>query len=312
MKNRFTKATVLVLMLSILVLSLTGCDALDYRKAVDQYNAENFDTAAQMFSALGDYEDSRELVTRSHYWAAVTRMEAGNYEEALPRFLKLGDYEDSAQRAVECKYMQAVAAFTAGDLAEAEVLFLEQPEYKQTPEYLRQITWQKFFEAVKAAGHESDTGITLQKEQNGRVFSITAVPSEPNALVFSASNTKDMGYVFYDDLALTLTRDSLEAEFTATGSFTMDYLGNEIGSRQTASGKVDISVCTAETVLSVDAFEMTVTDNKGNTSTSTDPADSLMAQDMAQNLAALLDSIPQILAKAEIALTLYDIGFAAL
>ena len=95
MKNKtLSKALALVLILSIL-LSMTGCEALDYRKAVEQYNIGNFDAAAQSFSALGDYEDSRELAVLSQYWAALSRMEKGEFSDALPLFLELGDYEDS-------------------------------------------------------------------------------------------------------------------------------------------------------------------------------------------------------------------------
>ena len=137
MKNTlFPKLLALVLILGIL-LSMTGCEAMDYRRAVDMYNRGSFDGAAELFAALGDYEDSRELVTRSHYWAAITRMEQGKFEEALPRFLKLGDYEDCPQRVTECKYQMAVARFEDGKLSEAESVFLEFPDYKQAPEYLR-------------------------------------------------------------------------------------------------------------------------------------------------------------------------------
>ena len=49
-KKTLSKLLTLVLILSIL-LSMTGCEALDYRKAVEQYNTGNFDAAAQSFAA---------------------------------------------------------------------------------------------------------------------------------------------------------------------------------------------------------------------------------------------------------------------
>lgn len=303
MKTNIRKLTAVFLAV-LLLLSMTGCDSLDYREAVNLYNAQEYEAAGELFYELGDYEDSKQLYTRCQYWIAVELMEKGIYTEALPRFLKLGDYEDSQARAMECKYQRAIAAFDSGNLNEAETFFLDTPDYKQTPEYLRRITWQKFFAEVSVVG-------TLQLEEAGKVYSISADP-ETARLVFFTSDTKDMDYRFYDDLTLTLTRDSTEAAFTATSTFTMGFKGSQIGSAQTGSGVVDISTITANTVLSLNTYEKTSTDNLGKTSTTTDPAESLMSGDMAENFSALMSVIPTLLADSGISLTLQDIGFATI
>ena len=303
MKNKtLSKALALVLILSIL-LSMTGCEALDYRKAVEQYNIGNFDAAAQSFSALGDYEDSRELAVLSQYWAALTRMEKGKFSEALPLFLELGDYEDSPQRAVECRYQMAVGLFEAGSLSDGEAIFLELGEYKNTAEYLRKIQWQNFYDALPKDG-------LCTEPAEGMELRIVPQKGKPNQLTFSVSRTKDMGYVFYDELTLTLTRDSLDAEFIATSTFTMDFHGEEIGSQQTASGTVDISVFTPWEPLPVTSYELTGTDNQGNAITGSDQV--LMADTMAENLNAILTILPSLLESNGIPQTLQDIGFAPL
>ena len=303
MKHKtLSKALALVLILSIL-LSMTGCEALDYRKAVEQYNIGNFDAAAQSCSALGDYEDSRELAVLSQYWAALTRMEKGKFSEALPLFLELGNYEDSAQRAVECRYQMAVGLFEAGSLSDGEAIFLELGEYKNTAEYLRKIQWQNFYDALPKDGLCTETS-------EGMELRIVPQKGKPNQLTFSVSRTKDMGYVFYDELTLTLTRDSLDAEFIATSTFTMDFHGEEIGSQQTASGTVDISVFTPGEPLPVTSYELTGTDNQGNAITGSDQV--LMADTMAENLNAILTILPSLLESNGIPQTLQDIGFAPL
>ena len=303
MKHKtLSKALALVLILSIL-LSMTGCEALDYRKAVEQYNIGNFDAAAQSFSALGDYEDSRELAVLSQYWAALTRMEKGKFSEALPLFLELGDYEDSPQRAVECRYQMAVGLFEAGSLSDGEAIFLELGEYKNTAEYLRKIQWQNFYDALPKDG-------LCTEPAEGMELRIVPQKGKPNQLTFSVSRTKDMGYVFYDELTLTLTRDSLDAEFIATSTFTMDFHGEEIGSQQTASGTVDISVFTPWEPLPVTSYELTGTDNQGNAITGSDQV--LMADTMAENLNAILTILPSLLESNGIPQTLQDIGFSPL
>ena len=301
MKNRFIKSFTVLFLVLTLCLSMTGCSKQNYRKAIKLYNKGEYDAAATLFSELGDYENSGELQTLSRYWEAISLMEEGAYSSALPRFLKLGIYEDSEERAIECKYQMAIEAFQTNDYQTAETYFLDQPQYRQTAEYLRRITWQKFFDAITAAGS------TLEKEQDGAVLRVTA--AAPAQLTFSVSNTKEMGYGFYDDLTLTLTRDSLEADFTATSAFNMEFLNNQIGSLQTGSGKVNISACSVGTQLTVEEFQMTTTDNLGVTSTSTDPADCLMTDTMADNLSTLLTQIPLLLAEHGIELTLTDIGF---
>lgn len=302
MKTRFLKSVFLVALICALGFSLTGCDKLDYREAISLYNAGKYEAAAEVFYALGDYEDSPELYTNCQYWIAATLADQGDYEAALPRFLKLGDYENSAQWAVECKYQMAVAAFEEGRYPEAETYFREMADYQSAPEYLRQIQWQYVFDAVEAAG-------TLQKELDGKVFGISA---EAGRLVFFVSSEKDVGYRFSDNLALFLTRDSMTAEFAAASTFYMEMNGNRIGSSQNAAGKVDITTCTPQTRLVMESFEKTVTDHLGNTTTTTDPAESLMDDTLAENFRALFTVIPELLLEAGIEQTLNGIGFAAM
>lgn len=312
MKTRFLKSTVTLLLVCALAFSLTGCDSLDYREAIKLYNAGKYDQAAALFSELDEYEDSAALHTRSLYWAAITRMEEGNYPEALPRFQKLGNYSDSTQRATECTYQIALAAFEEGNFADAEMHFRELDDYRFSREYLRRIHWQKLFDAVMEVGTESGGIYTIATQAGQHSVSIMADPSDSPQLLFTVSWEKNTEYAFRDHLTLTMTRDSLEAVFTAGSSFTMDYLGSQIGSQQAARGCIDLSTCTPDTVLVIDSLSKSVIDNQGNTSTSEDPADATLTEDMQENYRILMTTLPQLLAEAGIGLTLQDIGFSAL
>lgn len=308
------KKLLTLLLACVLTLCLTGCDKLDYHKAVDLYNKGKFDDAAEIFSELGDYEDSAALSTLSHYWAAITLAEEGNYEEALPRFLKLGDYEDSAQRVTECTYQIAVSEFEAGNYTDAQIHFAEVADYKQASEYLRRINWQKLYDAIAAVGFNNISGYIIEKEQDGKHFSISAVHHDHTTqeLVLQISEGGNGDFFIYDDLLITLTCDSTMATFEAGSGFGMDFVDDRIGSTQLGIGRLDITTCTPETTLVLESFTKHVEDNQGNITDSTDPADSLMDEDMAENLADLLSVIPQMLLDAGIELTLQDIGFYAL
>lgn len=312
MKRKILRAVALLLLVSMLVLSMTGCDSLDYREAINLYNAQNYEDALALFTQLGEYEDSAQMVTRCNYWIAMKAMEYGRYEAAIEGFDALNGYEDSEARITECYYLLAVAAFEAEDLAAAESYFLEVADYKQAPEHLRRITWQKLFDAVVAAGTENEDGFLLQTERDGKTFQISARQGTPAQLTFFVSHAKEEGYRFYDDLSLSMTRDSLEASFTGTSTFVMTFKDNPIGSDQTSSGVVDIPTCTPRTQLVVTAFEKNVTDNLGKTTQSTDPADSLMQAQMQENFTLLMTVVPEMLAEAGIQWPLSSIGFSAM
>ena len=311
MISHFRKLIALPLAL-LLTLSLPSCDSLSYREAVVLYNAQEYAQAAELFSQLGDYEDSATLFKRSRYWEAVKLMEEGKYSTALPRFIKLGDYEDCPQRLTECRYQLAVEAFENDEYQQAEKDFLEFADYRQTPEYLRQINWQKFYDYVCDAGSEDGSLRVITIPQEDRTVSASIDSEKPGRLTFAVVWEKDMGYVFRDDLTVTLTRDSLEATFSASSTFAMDFKGKEIGSLQTTDGHFSITDCTADTELTADSFQMTVTDNLGKNSSSSDPADSTMQDAIQENFAAIIEVLPQILADSGLGISPVDIGFEKL
>lgn len=296
MKTRISKMLAFLLTVCMLMCCLTGCTELSYREAVQRYNAHQYEKAAEMFFELGNYEDSKALFTASHYWAAMDLMEAGDFDSAWPRFHKLGNYEDSTDRAVECKYQMAIAAFEAKDYDTAERFFLEAPDYRLTREYLRQLNWQKFYDYIRANGEENDDVCALLQEAGDRTIRFAA-DSEEN-LVITASWQKDMGYTFRDELQLTISRESTEAVFAATSSFTMAIGDSRIGSEQTGNGVVDLSAYTPGTELLLDTFTMTGIDNLGNSLDTQDIANCTMEETMLKNMAAIWEAFPVVLAQA--------------
>lgn len=303
MKTSLRKLTALALAL-LLMLSMTGCEELDYREAVQYYNAHRYEEAAQILSRLGDYAKSAELLKRCAYWTAVDTMVAEDYAGALEQFQALGDFEDSTQRIVECTYQLAMAAYEKEDFDTAENYFLQIPDYKQAPEHIRQINWRNFFSQLQEKG-------ALTAEQDGKVFTVTA-DAETEAIRLHVSMTKDQGFVFYDDLTVTFTREIMQAAFVGTSTFTMTLNGQQIGSQQKSSGTLDIPTCNAETVLAVEAFEKSVQDNLGASFNTSDPAESTMYPVMVENYVALMQLLPRLLADNGMEITLKNIGFSAM
>ena len=290
MKSRFKKTFALLLTVCMLTTCLTGCQELTYREAVQHYNAGRYDKAIDCFQELGDYEDSAALFTASHYWAAVERMEDGNYAEALPRLIKLGDYEDAPQRVKECNYQLGIEALDAGDYNQAEHYFQDLSDYRLTADYMRQINWQKVYDYILANGEEGGGCFVVSYSLSDRLVNFVAEPAVTNEILMVSSWVKDMGYVFSDSLTLVLPRESTVATFEAASEFTMSYGDGKIGSQQMGTGTVDLGKYVPGMVLSYDSFQITVTDNFGQTTTSDDAASSTMDSAMADHLVAIMDS----------------------
>ena len=314
MKTPLFRTLALLVLAFTLVFSMTGCEDLDYREAIRLYNDGDYETAAEIFSTLGDFENCPELYTDCQYWIAANLAESGNFEKALPRFWKLGDYRNSPQWVTECQYQIAVAAFDEGQYKDAELAFRKMPDYKNSTEYLRRIAWQSLFEEILQKGVDQISASAIEVERDGKTYIISAVHcfGDVQDLELEVYQSKNDDFSMIDDLKITLTRDSTVAQFECGSSFGMDYLDSRIGSSQMATGKIDLTTCTPETKLVMETFEMHVEDNQGKITDSTDPADSLMNDAMAENLYDLLITIPELLAENGITVTLQDIGFYAL
>ena len=100
------KAIPLVACALVIAFALTGCgESGNYTKAMSMYENGQYTEAADKFSALGDYEDSQNMVKACNYEAAKVLFNDGSYEEAKQAFSELGDYEDSAQFVAAANFM---------------------------------------------------------------------------------------------------------------------------------------------------------------------------------------------------------------
>lgn len=300
---KLLKAATVVALICALAFSMTGCNALDYRDAIDLYNNGDYAQAAEIFAQLEDFEDSARMETLCRYWIAVQTMESGNYEAAISLLEAMNGYDDTPERIVECKYQLALASFAQDDLDPAEYYFQQVADYRQAPEYLRQITWQKFFDIL--------IEFPLTAEVDGKTYSLVADVAA-NALRFYVDSQSDNGFTFHNNLTLILTRDSLIADFIATDAFSMDFHTDAIGAQQSIFGRVDITTCTAETIPLMESFEKIIQDNHGNTTTSTDPANSAAIDALLENFQDMMTVFPELIQDANMGLTLHDIGFSAM
>lgn len=131
------KFVTLILALT-LALSLTGCKAIDYKKAVSAMEEGRYAEAIVLLETVEDYKDSADLLDKCHYVLAEQSFESGEYTDAREMFLGLGDYKDSATYVKKCDYNLALNAYEDEDYAAALEIFQSLEDYSDSSRYIAQ------------------------------------------------------------------------------------------------------------------------------------------------------------------------------
>ena len=82
----------------LMVLVLASCQGGQYKKAMAHYDAGEYEKAIELFTKLGDYENSAEMLKDSKYLLAIKYYEAKDFENAKALFDELSDYKDSPEQ----------------------------------------------------------------------------------------------------------------------------------------------------------------------------------------------------------------------
>ena len=101
----------ILLVLALLLCSLVACDSSDYKKADELFAQGNYQEAAAIFDALGDYEDSADRAVESKYLQAGQLLEAGNYAEAIALYKEVLSYQDAEEKLAEAERQQMYATY---------------------------------------------------------------------------------------------------------------------------------------------------------------------------------------------------------
>ena len=97
-----------VCMCSLLFISGCSSKSGQYDKAKELMNNGQYAEAAEIFTAITDYEDSKELYNSCMYSQGTALMNEGNYSGAKECFESIPDYEDASELIAECEHQIAV------------------------------------------------------------------------------------------------------------------------------------------------------------------------------------------------------------
>lgn len=299
------KKFLILLLTAALLMSLAGCNVLDYKKAMDHYKAGEYAQALELYRALGDYADSVAMAEicwqKADYQAAAEAVAAREYDRAISLYQGLGMYQDSPVKAIETQYQAGVVCVEAGEYAQGIAYFEELGSYRDCPEQIQQAKWRWLQEAVGL--HRGQIRV---KTATGMVR-LQAETSGGFTIIYHNSG-QILGMPYESNLTMPLNYGLRIVDYTA------DYLSTSTTTiEEKAAGTLDVGVFTGTEPLPVQTFSQTTTHPDGSVLYSTDPGDSLMMQMVLTEAAqALAQGLPQILEKSQVPITLKDLGFTAL
>lgn len=133
--QRRSKAGVVVLIILLLLAAVAAGVFLilpqtqygQYRQALKQMEAGNYDAAYVVFSALGNYQEAENNANFCRYCQAQMLYEKADYAAAGAIYETLTDYRNSATLAADCQYRQALAAMEDTQY-ESAISFLEKAQ----------------------------------------------------------------------------------------------------------------------------------------------------------------------------------------
>ena len=98
----------------------------------------------QVISALGDSDNTKEMIRKADYAKAKKLMESGAYERARAELQKLDGYEDCALLLKDCKYELAVSMYLQGEYEEALATFEREQMagYRDADKMIRECRYQ--------------------------------------------------------------------------------------------------------------------------------------------------------------------------
>jgi len=108
-RNRRIVSLILIVVLiiaAVVVWKTIVSPMMKYEDAKALLDDGKYDEAIAVLEELGDYEDSKQLITECTYLKAISFMENNMYDEAFAIFEELGNYKDSADMINKIKPLQ--------------------------------------------------------------------------------------------------------------------------------------------------------------------------------------------------------------
>jgi len=115
-----------------LIVYLAGANQRKYDLACSYFEQKQYEQAAELFSELGDYEDSSSKQKAAQYAWAEQLVDETQFEQASELFGQLGDYKDSAAKRKQTIYSWGEYLLKNKVYDRAAILFADLGNYKDS------------------------------------------------------------------------------------------------------------------------------------------------------------------------------------
>lgn len=130
--------------------SASWLQEIDYAQGEDAFTAGNFEEAKSFYTAVGDYKDSADKLKQCDYGIARNTMNSGDYQKAIELFTALDGYSDSATQIQECTYQLGMQQYNNGQYVDSYNTLIAISDY--SPAYIQLITKSEYYIYVYDAG----------------------------------------------------------------------------------------------------------------------------------------------------------------
>lgn len=117
-----------------------------YKCAVEEFNAGNYDKAAEVFTEIKSYSDASDYIQKCYYEQGEKLLGQKDYLEAASYFKDAGSYSDSKDKYKECNYQYAETLYDKEQYELALDYYNKVTGYKKTTE---RIKYCKYYLGIK-------------------------------------------------------------------------------------------------------------------------------------------------------------------
>lgn len=145
-KARSKRRTTLLVMSSLVGLLIAVflfaiLPAIKYSQASTYLANKNYNYAIYVFDSLGNYKNSKEMVSEANYQKAIDFLTNKNFDDAIKTFSYIEVYRDSSTKEMEAIYQAAEAYFQEKKFPEAISLFSQLGDFNDSIDRLQHSQW---------------------------------------------------------------------------------------------------------------------------------------------------------------------------
>lgn len=144
---------VLLALLFVYILNTVIIPNNHYNDALEQMESGNYESAIEMFAALGDYKDSSMKITECQtaikeriYMEALALMDSQQYKQAYELLESVIGYRDSEEQATEALYQEGLQYWNEKEYEESNAIFTKLGGYKDSEKLIHKHVFQSVVE----------------------------------------------------------------------------------------------------------------------------------------------------------------------